>query len=36
MNKHVFVFFMWDESNKFLIKYSKKDDINELMFQHIV
>ena len=28
MNKAMVVFFMWNEDNKFIIKYSKEEDIN--------
>ena len=29
MNKDMFIFFMWDNNNKLIIIYSKKDDLNE-------
>ena len=36
MNKYVFVFFMWNEDNKLIIKYLKEDDINKSSFSNII
>ena len=36
INKDMFIFFMWDNNNKLIIIYSKKDDINESSFKEII
>ena len=32
----MFVFFMWNEDNKLIIKYSKEEDINKSSFNKII
>ena len=36
MNKDMFVFFMWNEDNKLIIKYSKEEDINKSSYNKII
>ena len=36
INKNMCVFCMWNKDNKFRIKYSKSDDINESSFINII
>ena len=36
MNKDMCVFFMWDDNNKTIFKYSKREDINESSFKYII
>ena len=36
MNKDMCVFFMWNEDNKLIIKYSKEKDINKSSFNKII
>ena len=36
MNKDRCIFFMWNEDNKLIIKYSKEEDINKSSFNKII
>ena len=36
MNKDMFVFFMWDDDNKIIFKYSKRDDINQSSLKYTI
>ena len=36
MNKDIFVFFLWNEDNNLINKYSKEVDINKLSFNIII
>ena len=36
MNKDIFVFFMWNEDKKLIIKYSKDEDINNSSYKKTI